>query len=316
MIALTNKKTAIGKEFSFIPNRHKPYFEIDENNEITSYKREICIDRVELKARLTEDDIEELTSMFRYHIEHDVKPNGYDLITYVMDLSEQFGVYIRIQPFIQSKVNAKIQLQSKFTNNLQGNSPHMLDLLNRHKWFITRLDVAFDYTTPFNTSAYLRRHGGQKQTNFDTSSWAGSMGNYKRTANDSHYDRKAENELLDSPFINRFEVKFNFLESDNMTFSNLNHTLIANRLLAELFIPCLTYSYFHEQKVKTNRGQKEFIDLIKRSKEADNENYVKLLLSDSQWRTYRSHFKACRDDIEDWYLHNSHVIYDFLLAHH
>ncbi len=23
--------------------------------------------------------------------------------------------------------------------------------------------------------------------------------------------------------------------------------------------------------------------------------------------------RACRDDIEDWYLHNSHVIYDFLL---
>lgn len=80
------------------------------------------------------------------------------------------------------------------------------------------------------------------------------MGNYKRTANDSHYDRKTEDESLDSPFINRFEVKFNLLESDNMTFSNFNHSLIANRLQAEMFIPCLTYSYFHEQKVKTNRS--------------------------------------------------------------
>ncbi|REB10032.1 hypothetical protein DVB69_04290 [Sporosarcina sp. BI001-red] len=313
MVAVINKKAVIGKSISFISNRHKPYFEVDENNAITSYKRSICIDRVELKVRLAEEDIEEFTSMFRYHIEHDLKPNGYNLITYVMDLSEQFGVYIKIQPFIKSKVNAVIQLQSKFTNNLQGNSPYILDLLNRHKWFITRLDVAFDYKTPFNTSAYLRRHGGQKQKNYDTSSWAGSMRNYKRTANDSHYDRKAENESLDSRYTNRFEVKLNFLESDNMTFSNLNHSLIANRLRAEMFIPCLKYSYFYERKVKTNRGQKGFIDLIKRSKKVENENYVKLLLSDSQWKTFRKHFKACRDDIEDWYLQNSHVIYDFLL---
>lgn len=312
-MAVTNKNSVIGKDISFVPNRHKPYFERNENNIIKSYKRKVCIDRVELKARLPEDAIEELTSMFRFRIEHDVKPNGYDLITYVIDLSKQFGVYIKIYPFIKSKVNVKIQLQSEFTNNLQGNNAHMIDILNRHKWFITRLDVAFDYTTPFNTSAYLRRHGGQKQQNYDTSSWAGSMSNYRRTATDSHYDRKAKNESLDSCFANRFEVKLNFLESDNMNLSDLNHSLIAKRLLAEMFIPCLTYSYFHEQKVKTNRGQRGFIDLIKRSKEVDNENYIRLHLTDSQWRTYRSHFKACRDDIEQLYMDKRNVIYDFLL---
>lgn len=88
------------------------------------------------------------------------------------------------------------------------------------------------------------------------------------------------------------------------------------RLKAEMFIPCLTYSNFHNKQVKTNRGQKQYLDLIKSSKEADNENYMKLLLSKSTYQTFRNQFKACRDDLEWVYIENSHMIYDFLLAHH
>ncbi|WP_301107111.1 hypothetical protein [Sporosarcina sp.] len=139
------------------------------------------------------------------------------------------------------------------------------------------------------------------------------MGNYKRTATDSHYDRKVENESLESHFTNRFEVKLNFLESDKMNFIDLNHSLIANRLLAEMFIPCLTYSNFHELKVKTNKRQMKYTDLIKRSKEVNNENYTRLRLTDNQWRTYRKHFKASRDDIERLYMDERNKIYDFLL---
>lgn len=99
-----------------------------------------------------------------------------------------------------------------------------------------------------------------------------------------------------------------------MTFANLNHSEIAKRLRAELFIPCLTYSNFHNKKVKTNRGEKDYVALIKLSKEVDNENYVKLLLdSQGRYQTFRNNFKAWRDEIEDWYLENSHIIYDFLL---
>lgn len=85
------------------------------------------------------------------------------------------------------------------------------------------------------------------------------------------------------------------------------------RLKAEMFIPCLTYSYFHHKQVKTNRGQKEY---IRQAKEADNENSIKLLLTDAQWTTFRKHFKACRDDLEQAYIENSHIMYDFLIAHH
>ncbi|MGE7927588.1 hypothetical protein [Lysinibacillus xylanilyticus] len=229
-----------------------------------------------------------------------------------MDLREQFGVYIKLQPFITG-VNAEIQLHSKFTTNLIGNSPIILDILNNPKWFIVRLDVATDYTTPFNTSAYLRRNGNQKQTNYDTSSWAGSTGNPNKTACDSHYDRKVEDELIESNFTNRFEVKLFFKEADNMTLSNLNHSTLVQRLQKEMFIPCLTYSYFNYKQVKTNRGDKAYIYLINQAKKAQNENAIRLLLTKSQWTTFRKHFKACRDDIEQAYLESSHIMYDFLL---
>ena len=55
---------------------------------------------------------------------------------------------------------------------------------------------------------------------------------------------------------------------------------------------------------------------MKRAKEADNENYVKLLLSKSTYHTVMNHLKVCRDDLEWAYIENSHIIYDFLLAHH
>ena len=85
------------------------------------------------------------------------------------------------------------------------------------------------------------------------------------------------------------------------------------RLKAEMFIPCLTYSYFHHKQVKTNRGQKEY---IRQAKEADNENSIKLLLTDAQWKTFRMHFKASRDDIERAYSGVQHLIYDFLAQYH
>ena len=307
---MTNKNSAIGNDISRIPNRHKPYFEVDTDNRITSYKRSVGIDKVILKARLTTEEIEDLTSIFCYHIEHESQSNGFTKISYIMDLREQFGVYIKLQPFITG-VNAEIQLHSKFTTNLIGNSPIILDILNNPKWFIVRLDIATDYTTPFSTSAYLRRNGNQSQTNFETSSWSGSMGNRNKTACDSHYDRKAEDELIDTNFTNRFEVKLFFKEADNMKLYDLNHNLIVQRLQKEMFIPWLTYSYFNDKQVKTDRGDKAYIDLIRRAKEVDNENSIKLLLTKSQWTTFRKHFKACRDDIEQAYIENSHLIYDF-----
>lgn len=312
---MSNKNSVFGKLIKFVPNKHKAYFEVDENNIITSYKRKVCIDRAELKARLTGDEIDNLTSMFRYHIQEDKQDNDFVIVNYIMDLREQFGVYIKLQPYNKG-TNAKIQLHSMFTNNLSGNSPHILNILNNPKWFITRLDIAFDYTTPFNNSFYVT-NGNKKKRNFDTSSWAGSMTNHDRKANESHYDRKAEDNSIDSKFINRFEVKLNFKEADNMTFANLNHKIIVNRLMAEMFIPCLTYTNFHEKAVKTITGQSFYTDLIKQSKKQKHENHIRFMLgTQSRYTTFRENVKACRDDIEQFYLDNSHVIYDFLLSHH
>lgn len=312
-----NKKinSAIGKDISKIPNRHKAYFETDESGIITSYKRSVGIDKAILKARLTTEEIEDLLSRFNYYIEHESLPNGYTKIYYIMDLREPFGVFIKLQPF-ETGVNAEIQLHSQFTTNLIGNSPIILDILNNPKWFIVRLDISTDYVTPFNTSAYLRTHGNKKQENFDTSSWAGSTANPNKKSCDSHYDRAVENDTLETNFINRFEVKLFFKEADNMTFGNLNHSVIVERLQKEMFIPCLTYSYFNDKSVKTNRGTKSYIDLIKQAKQADNENAIRLLLTDNQWKTFRKRFKESRDDIEQAYLDVSYFIYDFLLPYH
>ena len=81
----------------------------------------------------------------------------------------------------------------------------------------------------------------------------------------------------------------------NMRLSNLNHVVIVGRLQKEMFIPCLTYSYFHDKKRKTNRGDKAYIDLIRQAKETDNENEnaIKLLLTTSQWNTFWKQFKVC-----------------------
>ena len=82
------------------------------------------------------------------------------------------------------------------------------------------------------------------------------------------------------------------------------------------FYEQVTYSYFHDKQVKTIRGDKAYIELIRQAKEADNENSIKLLLTKSQWTTFRKHFKAYRYDIEWAYIESSHIIYDFLTAHH
>lgn len=312
MTTKTNNNSPIGKDISKIPNRHKPYFAFDSDNKIIGYKRSIGIDKVILKARLTAEEIEGLTSMFSYHIERESQPNGFTKISHIMDLREHFGVYIKLMPF-EDGVNTEIQLHSKFTTNLIGNSPIILDILNNPKWFIVRLDVATDYVTPFNTSAYLKRNGNQKQMNFETSSWSGSTGNRNKTACESHYDRKVEDETLEDNFINRFEVKLFFKEVDNMKLYDLNHNLIVQRLQKEMFIPCLTYSYLNDKQVKTSRGDKAYIDLINQAKKPHNENAIRALLTKSQWSTFRKHFKESRDDIEQAYLENSHIMYDFLL---
>lgn len=305
----------IGKPNKVVPNKHKAYFEVDDNDIITSYKRQICIDRAELKARLSSDEIDNLIAEFNYYIEKDIQPNGFTITRFVIDLRAEFGVYIKLQPYNKG-INSEIQLHSKFTNNLNGNSSIILDVLNNPKWFITRLDIATDYTTPFKNSFYVT-NGNKKKQNYDTSSWAGSMANHDRKANESHYDRKVKDNSIDSKFINRFEVKLNFKESDNMTFANLNQKIIVNRLLAEMFIPCLTYTNFNEKMVKTIKGQSLYTDLIKQSKKQEHENYIRFMLdTQSRYTTFRNNVKACRDDLEQFYMENSHVIYDFLLAHH
>lgn len=78
------------------------------------------------------------------------------------------------------------------------------------------------------------------------------------------------------------------------------------RLKAEIFIPCLTYSKIHDKQFKTNRGKRQLMDLIKCSKEANNENSIKLLLTKNQWNSYRKHFQVCRDVIEQAILKQSH----------
>lgn len=58
------------------------------------------------------------------------------------------------------------------------------------------------------------------------------------------------------------------------------------------------------------------IDLIRKAKEADNENSLKLLITDAQWKTFRKHFKESKDDIEQAYIDVQDIKYDFLIAHH
>lgn len=317
---MENKNSVIGKNISKVPNKHKAYFTKDKNEVITSYNRSVCVDRVELKAKLTKSNLNILlTDLTDKYVSKEVVtklPNGFVRTVYQFDLSKPYGVFIEVIPY--EKTNLKIQLQSKFTNNYRGNNPDMLALLNAYPLFITRLDIATDYTTPFSNSAVLKRHGNQAQKNFDTYSWIGRSGNRNKTAINSHYDRSKKVEGFGaSKHINRFEVKMYFKESDNMTLSNINHGLITNRMQKEMFIPCLTYSYFHERTVETTAGTQSHTDLIKQAKAVDNENYVRMMLNNqSTWNTHRKHFKACRDDIEQAYIENSHIIYDFLLAHH
>jgi len=316
-IKIANKDSVIGKSISKVSNKHKPYFTTDENGVIISYNRKVCVDRMELKAKLDKSILSNLLIQLlgRYRMREVVAKlkNGFVRTIYQFDLSKAEGVFIEIIP--HEKTNLKIQLQSKFTNNHRNNNPRMLAILNEYPLFITRVDIATDYTTPFNNSAVLKRHGNQAQKNFDTYSWVGSTGNRNKTAINSHYDRSKKVEGFGlNRHINRFEVKMYFKEGDNMSLANINHSLIAERLKKEIFIPCLQYSYFHERTVGTTKGIQLYTDLIKQAKAVDNENTVRLMLDNqSAWRTHRKHFKACRDDVEQAYLDKKNVIYDFLL---
>jgi len=58
---------------------------------------------------------------------------------------------------------------------------------------------------------------------------------------------------------------------------------------------------------------RDYNKLINQAKKAQNENTVRVLLTKSQRKTFKKHFKECRDDIEHAYLDYSCFMYDFLL---
>lgn len=276
---------------------HRSFFTYDDSNKVESFNHKICIDKAELKAYLKESDIDDLLNSFA----HERVTLAENIYLYKINLSKEFGVFIELKPY--NKLNAKIYLHSKFTTS-RNNSPIILDILNRYKWFIRRLDIAIDYNVPYKFSALLKRHGNQLQSNYETGISVGNSGNPHAKALESHYDRLQKYKDLETDFINRFEVKLQFEMKERVIFANLNHSAIAIQLKKELFIPHVHYSNLSVDERK----------LIKIASRKGNHDYLKQALTTKQYQQLRERFKASRDEIEDYYLNNSHVIYDFLLS--
>lgn len=287
----------IGRNKRYISNNHKLFFSYDDENNIIEWKYRICIDTVNLKAYLKQKELAEILESFNYRTEHITD----EIKRYHINLIVPFGVYIILEP--HNKLNATIQLKSKFTNNRIGNSSIVLDILNRHQWFIRRIDYAIDYVTPYRLSMAFKRNGNQRKKNYETGENIGSSANPKAKVLVSHYDRYENNSKLETEFINRFEVKIMFQIKERVTFINLDHSVIARRLKEELFIPHIFFN---------NLSKKEKY-LLKQAKKEDNENYLKETLTQPEYSKLRSNFKMYRDEIEDYYLNNSHLVYDFLL---
>lgn len=281
-----------------LSNVHKPFFEYDELNNITKYKCRVCIDRVHIKAYLTTEEIEELLAMFKYRTVNVAE----GVIRYIINLVDTFGVYITLEPY--NRLNASMQLHPMFTTNKSGdNSSAILKIINSSEWFIRRLDIAFDFTTPFTSSATLKRHGNQLQKNYPTGRNIGSTKNSHAKINVCHYDRSKKTKTLQTDFINRFEARIQFEMKERVTFATLDHMEVARRLQKELFIPHLYFS-------SLNRNEKR---LVKMAGKENKEDYFKKSLTKKQYETLRKKFKQSRVCLEDSYLDARNYIYDFLL---
>ena len=287
----------IGKNKRYISNNHKLFFFYDDENNIIEWKYRICIDTVNLKAYLKQKELEEFLESFNYRTEHITD----EIKRYHINLIVPFGVYIVLEP--HNKLNATIQLKSKFTNNRIGNSIIILDILNRHQWFIRRIDYAIDYVTPYRLSMAFRRNGNQRKKNYETGENIGSSANPKAKALISHYDRHENNSTLKTEYINRFEVKVMFQIKERVTFVNLDHSVIARRLKEELFIPHIFFNNLSKKEKDNNLKRQDMIDY----------HHLKETLTQSEYSKLRSNFKMYRDEIENYYLNNSHLVYDFLL---
>lgn len=271
------------------------------------YRHLISIDTIHIKIKLKKSEITRLLNVYEFqHLSY--KQN--EIYQYAIK-SDDKSIYIKLCKTVPgSTFNSEIQLQRGFTTRNgkvnQSLTADVLALLNENQnYWISRIDFAFDYLIPFKRSFSIKRHGNQKRQAIGEGYYFnGSTKNKKKPAVHSHYNRnnKEKEKVL---YSNRFEVKLFFEKSKGMRFNNINHSLIVNELRKEIFVADIGHVQGLTAKEK---------DLILKSKREGTENCLQMELSKKEYTQFRKKIKVCREPLEQTYLDNSHLIYDFLLT--
>lgn len=291
-----------------IPKHQRKYFEFADFGckELIGYKHILNLDTIHIKILLDKEMIANLLANYEYkNLSYNIKiPYRYSI------QSSDKSVYMRLCKTVPGNTfNCEIQLQKGVVNgkfdNFNTLAKEIVVLLNNNQnYWISRIDLAFDYLLPHKWSFSLKRHGNQLRKAFDEYYYFnGSTNNKNKPTVHSHYNRNSK-EVERVIYANRFEVKTFYQRKDKMRFDNINHNLIVSKLKKEIFVvhiehvPGLT---LEEKK------------LILQSKQVGTENSLQVFLTQQEYKKLRKKIVKCREPLEQIYLENSHLIYDFLL---
>lgn len=207
--------------------------------------------------------------------------------------------------------NVSLLLQRPFTvdcvydDSVNTMRKFILNLLNHEQdYYIRRLDVATDFYTDFSKSFSFKRNGNQRKKNYDDYSYIGSGGNPNKSCLVAHYDRASKG-ITNTDYLNRFECKMYFNQSDAFRFSNIRDDLIMAKLQKELFYP-----YINDLKGITAEEKR----LLLQSKNIENEGILRERLGSKGYTKLRDKIKQQRVQLERMYIEQAYFsLFDFLI---
>lgn len=207
--------------------------------------------------------------------------------------------------------NVSIHLQKEFTvdciydDSVNTLRKFVLELLNHEQdYYISRLDVAVDFYTEYDKSFSIKRHGNQRKKNYKDYSNTGSTKNPHKSCCIAHYDRTSKG-ITDTDYLNRFECKMFFNQSDQFRFSNIRDDLIQKRMAEEWFFPRIA-----DLKGITALERK----LLLQSKEIESEQVIRDTLGSQGYTKLRNKLRPQRIRLHQYYIVQAYdTLFDFLI---
>lgn len=236
---------------------------------ITRRNCRISIDTMELTAKLTHAELEELQSYIAF--DRSSKSEALRHYEGVYHL-KQFGFTMKVQPRIRQwrrYYNARITLHKAFFE-VESFPNSLMELVHMFKWSITNLHLAFDYPSNFSPLVYKHHHKVTYEQLIDayghTSQYFGSRGTKMKIDCEDDieekwihrknniailYDRNEKeisrgmNEEPQHEYSKRYEARMIF-KIGELLLSDINHARVAQELSKRILIADLKSSAIHE----------------------------------------------------------------------